>query len=381
MPVRPFTSDDAEALAALHRSVGWSARSAAGWRWLSQDPARQRLDAPLGWIAEDEQGKPLACLGNFIQTFRLGDQTLYAGTGHSIIVSPAGRGLAPSLIRTLMDQKGMFAFYTFNANPQAAVLYRRHRIRPWPEPTHALKLAWPLKHWPRVVSRMLRLADDRSPQMLGRVLDRVTEPLTPHPKAVRARDLPEGVAMLDAPWEMPAWDSYWRACVAEGRLLADRSPAILRHRLGNPDRVSPPVLLAAVEGEAIVGHAWAELAKPSVIDPPVLEIVDLMALEGTTGVIDRLMSALVAAARRLDAAKLRLHLVSPRLLDQLGPWADRARREGGWGHAHARFEPGAPDPDLWQPTPYDADYSFCLRPATDKRRAFSPLISAGRGFR
>jgi hypothetical protein len=214
---------------------------------------------------------------------------------------------------------------------------------------------------------MLRLADSKSPQMLGRVLDRVPEPLTPHPKAVRAQDLPGGVAMLEAPWEMPAWDVYWRACVAEGRLLADRSPGILRHRLGNPDRTSPPVLLAAVEGERIVGHAWAELAKPSVIDPPVLEIIDLMALEDAADAIDRLMSALVGAARRLDAAKLRLHLVSPRLLDQLGPWADRARREGGWGHAHARFEPDAPDPDLWQPTPFDGDYAFCLRPATGGR--------------
>jgi hypothetical protein len=127
------------------------------------------------------------------------------------------------------------------------------------------------------------------------------------------------------------------------------------------------VLLAAVEGETIVGHAWAELAKPSIIDPPVLEIVDLMALNGAPGTLDRLMTALMAAARRLDAAKLRLHLVSPRLLDQLGAWAVTARREGGWGHAHARFEPDAPDPDLWQPTPYDGDYSFCLRPATGGR--------------
>jgi hypothetical protein len=367
MPIRPFTPADTETLAALHRSVGWSARSEAGWHWLARDPGRLALDAPLGWIAENEQGEALACLGNFIQTFRHGDQTLHAGTGHSIIVSPAGRGLAPALIRTLMDQTGVFGFFTFNANPRAAVLYRRHRIRPWPVPTHAIKLAWPLKHWPRAVSRMLRLADGRSPQMLGRVLDRVPEPLTPRPKAVRAQDLPDDVALLAAPWEMPAWDAYWRACVAEGGLLADRSPALLRHRLGNPDRTSPPVLLAAMEGDAIVGHAWAELAKPSVIDPPVLEIVDLMALDGARGAIDRLMSALMAAARRLDAAKVRLHLVSPRLLDQLGPWADRARREGGWGHAHARFEPDAPDPDLWQPTPYDGDYSFCLRPATGRR--------------
>ncbi len=366
MLIRPFTPDDTEALAELHRSVGWSARSAAGWRWLAEDPGRHRQDAPLGWLAVDDHDRPLACLGNFIQTFRLGDQTLYAATGHSIIVSPAGRGLAPSLIRTLMGQAGVFAFYTFNANARAAPLYRRHRLKPWPVTTHTLKLSWPLKRWPRVVSRLLRMADDRAPRALAAVLDRIPEPLTPRPHPVRASDLSAGVSPLTAPWETPAYETYWQALVDEGRLVSDRSSAMLRHRLGDPDRVREPVLLAARDGDIIVGHAWAELAKPSVIDPPVLEIVDLMALNGAPGTLDRLMTALMVTARRLDAAKVRLHLVSPDMLDRLGTWADRARREGGWWHAHARFEPGAPDPDLWQPTPYDADYGFCLRPAAGR---------------
>jgi hypothetical protein len=363
MPVRPFTPDDSDALAYLHRSVGWPVRSVAGWRWLNEDPARRLRDAPLGWIALDDHGGPVACLGNFIQTFRLGDRTLYGGTGHSIIVSEAGRGMAPALIRTLMGQDDVFAFYTFNANARAAPLYRRHRLKPWPDETHALKLSWPLKRWPRAASRMLRLADDRAPRALGAVLDRIAEPLVPRPAALQDGDLPDGVSVLVTPWEMAVWETYWQALVDEGRLVADRSPAMMRHRLGDPDRVRAPVLLTVRDGEAIVGHVWAELAKPSVIDPPVLEIVDLVGLEQAPEAVPRLMTALMAVARRLDAAKVRLHLVSPHLLTQLGPWADRARREGGWGHAHARFERGAPDPDLWQPTPYDGDYAFCLRPA------------------
>ncbi|WP_226635198.1 GNAT family N-acetyltransferase [Brevundimonas poindexterae] len=362
MPIRAFTPDDAEALAALHRSVGWPERSAAGWRWLARDPARVRLDAPLGWLAEDEAGRPVACLGNFIQTFRHGERTLHAATGHSIIVSPEGRGMAPQLIRTLMGQTGMVGFYTFNANARAAPLYKRHRLVPWPATTHDLKLAWPLKRWPRAVSRLLRELDHRKPALLAEVLKRIPEPLTPRPRPVRQADMPDGVALMPA--DLPGnWDAYWQALVDEGGLVADRSAEVMHHRLGDPDRVRPPVLLAVREGGALVGHAWAELAKPSVIDPPVLEIVDLVALERAPEAIDRLMTGLMVAARRLDAAKLRLHLVSPRSRVRLGPWAERARREGGWGHAHARFEAGAPDPGLWQPTPYDGDYGFCLRPA------------------
>ena len=82
-----------------------------------------------------------------------------------------------------------------------------------------------------------------------------------------------------------------------------------------------------------------------------------------------LLEALKDSARRMGAAKLRIQMVSPRLLERLGDHVRRARREGGWGHCHARFAPGGPDPALWSPTPYDGDYAMCLRPVPVRAQA------------
>ena len=49
-----------------------------------------------------------------------------------------------------------------------------------------------------------------------------------------------------------------------------------------------------------------------------------------------------------------------------------ARREGGWGQCHVKFDPEAPGVETWTPTPFDGDYGICLRPvpiSMDPRRA------------
>ena len=77
---------------------------------------------------------------------------------------------------------------------------------------------------------------------------------------------------------------------------------------------------------------------------------------------ERLMNGLIAVARQMGTAKLRLQAISPRLRERLGDLAGSARREGGWGHCHAWFSPDGPGPALWSSTPYDGDYAICLRP-------------------
>jgi hypothetical protein len=106
----------------------------------------------------------------------------------------------------------------------------------------------------------------------------------------------------------------------------------------------------------------AMMAKANSIDPPVLEILDLMALRDEPRAIPALMQALLANARSLGAAKVRIQVVNETLLRQLGSLAASARREGGWGHCHVRFEPGIEGFETWAPTPFDGDYQVCLRP-------------------
>ncbi|WP_420479536.1 N-acetyltransferase [Brevundimonas sp. FT23028] len=359
MTLREITEADYPAIQALHRSVGWPERSQAGWRWLHANPARLDIGAPAGWVADGPDGQPAAHVGNLIQRFRLGDRRLHGATGFNIIVTPTVRGISRQMLQTFTRQPGVFARYTLNANSKSQPLYARHGMQAWPERTHALKLSWVVAPLPLAISRVWRrlyaLAPDRfdglGEQLMNDRLGREARP-----------DLPRDVHRLTDFGDVSPYAAFWAALVAEGRLLADRSPAVQRWRLQDPDLTQPPLILSVMRDGAMVAYAMAMMAKSNILEPPVLEILDLESLADHADAVPVLMTALTTAARAMGAAKLRLQAVTPRTLDRLGAFAGSARQEGGWGHCHVEFAPGSPDPALWSPTPYDGDYAVCLRP-------------------
>ena len=359
MALREIVETDYPAVQALHRSVGWPARSLAGWRWLHANPARLEIGAPAGWMIDGPDGQPAAHVGNLIQRFRLGEQRLHGATGFSIIVSRAARGGSRAMLKTFTRQPGVFARYTFNANTKSQPLYIRHGLQAWPEQTHALKLSWIIDPLPLVISRLWRrlydlvpnLIEGRGEQLMNDRLGRVARP-----------SLPPGVSLLTDFSEGSPYAAFWQSLVDEGRLLADRSPEVQRWRLQDPDLSQPPLILACERDGRIVAYAMAMMAKSNILEPPVLEIIDLEALRDHADAVPTLMTALKTAARAMGAAKLRLQTVAPQMLHRLGDFTRTARREGGWGHCHVQFAEDAPDPTLWSPTPYDGDYAICLRP-------------------
>lgn len=379
MTVRPLVIGDAPAVADLHAGVGWAARSAAGWRWAAANPALTQAGAPLGWVVADAEDRPAACLGNWLQRFRLGDRVLFGATGFNLIVPPDQRGRSRHLVRALLDQPDLFAAWTFNANPRSAPLYARHGMQAWPE-THSLKLSWTVDPLACLEGRAWRSAIRARPRLADGLGERLMNPRLGRTPDLR---LDGAVTRLADLGDRSAYAAFWQALVSQGRLVADRSPAMLRWRLDDPDLRRAPLILAFWRGSAITGTALATVAKGSIIDPPVIEVLDLIALDGEAEAVPALTRALIGNARRLGAAKVRLQMVSPRLLEQLGPLAARARREGGWGHCHVRFAPDAPDPDLWSPTPYDGDYAVCLRepPAAGARRRILGAASRPLGWR
>lgn len=359
MIIRPATEKDFPAIQALHRHVGWPERSAAGWRWLHGNPARQEIGAPAGWVIEGPDGVPAAFAGNLIQRFRWKGRTLYGASGHSIIVTSGVRGGSRAIIKAFLDQPDLFAAYTFNANPASQPLYGRQGLLPWPDQTHALKLSWAIDPFALALSRIFREAYRRVPDGMSGWTERL---MNDRLSATPDLDPPAGVTVLTDLRDRSRYGDFWAVLADEDRLLADRSPATLRWRLADPDQTTRPLILAFNRGPAITGYAMAVLAKANILDAPVLEILDLEALDGDDAAIPTLMTALRGAGRAMGAAKLRCQMVSPRLLRRLGEWSVRARREGGWGHCHVHFAVGAPNPDLWNPTPFDGDYGFCLRP-------------------
>ncbi|MEH6664871.1 MAG: N-acetyltransferase [Brevundimonas sp.] len=355
LTLRPFAAGDAPAVDALHRSVDWPVRSAAGWRWLADNPARP-TGSSIGWLAEDDQGRA-AFIGQFAQQFWVDGEPVLGVTGYSIIVPPELGGAATRLIRRVMGTRDAGMFYLLNANALSAPLYRRHGFSPWPESTHALKLAWMIDPITAGAAGIVRrLAPHRSGRpgrerfMNGRLRQ---EP---------DLHLPPNVARLTG--FGGDWDDFWTRLKGEGRVLADRSAASLRWRVTDPDQTLAPVLLVHRRDGAITGWLMAQMAKGSRWEPPVIDIIDLVALADEPDAITTLAGALIDNARALGAAKVRLQVVSPDMVAALGPLARRARREGGWGHAYARFAPerAARLRAGWSPVPFDGDYSFCLRP-------------------
>lgn len=372
--LRPLVERDYTAVQTLHRAVGWPARSLEGWRWLHANPARRETTAPAAWVLEGSDGSVQGHLGNLVQRFHCGEELLHGVTGFNIIVQPQARGNAYRLLEAFNQQDGMFAHWTFNANPLSAPLYARQGMLPWPPPTAGLKLSWPLRPFTLAVGRVLKAAHSRSAGWVGGLGERLLDGRDYSSERV---ELPRDVRWIssfsdDSPY---AW--FWQALKAESRMVSDRSPDIMRWRLRDPDLTMEPVTLGVYRGGGLVGFALALFSKGNAIEPVVLEIVDLEALDGHEKAIGALMSGLLAVARRKGAAKLRLSVVSPRNLVRLGRYARIARREGGWGHCHVRFAGEAPT--SWSPTPWDGDYGFCLRPvpALQRRRGLPAPAGAG----
>ena len=360
MTIRRFQPSDVPGVNRLHCNVWWPERSSAGWRWLDDNPARRAIDAPAGWVAEDADGGPAAFLGNFIQRFWRGERPLYGATGFSVIVPPEQKGRSRDLIGAFVAQPGCFARYTLNANARSSPLYQRFGMLAWPPRTHALKLSWIINPAACLYGRGLRrlvalepraarwLGEQLMPRRQGRPLD--------------TTGWPDGIAALDDLSDASPYARFWTALRDQGRLLADRSPAMLRWRLSDPDLTMRPLHLVRRQDGEITGHALALVGKGSSIEPPTLEIIDLEALDRDRAALAALVGALLRLAPTLGAAKVRLQVVTERALDDLGDLARRARREGGWGHCHVAFAPGVNEVGDWRPTPFDGDYSFCVRP-------------------
>lgn len=359
MLARAFQPSDRDAVNALHRSVWWPERSLDGWAWLDANPARVEIGAPSGFVVDDAQGRAGAFVGNFVQRFWHGDQRLHGATGFSTIVPPTVRGASRSLFRALLKQPDLFAVYTFNANALSAPLYGRHGLVPWPPRTHDLKLSWVIDPAACLHSRLLREVVKRAPHLTDPYRERFMN------RRLRNADitgLPAGVIPLTDLHDESRYGDFWDALRHEGRLLADRSPEMLRWRLADPDRTLAPIILAYEREGAITGYAMAVLAKNTPIEPAVLEIIDLIALQDEPHAIPALMQALMAEAEAHGAAKVRMQILDEEMLRRLGPYGAHARREGGWGHCHVAFAPDGPPPGAWAPTSFDGDYGICQRP-------------------
>ena len=105
--IREASFSDFEAVWALKKRWGLIPDSLENWKRLWQrNPALMVCAAPLpiGWVLEAER-KVVGYLGNIASTYRYGDKTLIAVTGHGLVVEPAHRSLSAALNGAFYRQK------------------------------------------------------------------------------------------------------------------------------------------------------------------------------------------------------------------------------------------------------------------------------------
>lgn len=362
--LRPFRLDDVPAVNALCDWAWWPQRSAAGWAWLSEGPpgAREPGDiGPAGWVCELD-GQVSAFLGNFVQRFHYGTRVLRGATGHTFLAHPRAKGAGRMVLRALAEQPSRFGVYLFNANALSAGLYRHYALDAWPAATHNVKYSW----WvdlPAVIGERLlwRYSNLRGFEGVRAQGERF---ITDRLRHGAVRKLHPDVRVMFEQEVDGRFDGLWARLQEDGRLLAARDSATLRWRLADPDLTRRPILLGYEHNGRLAGYLLAYFSKPTEIDQPCLDIVDLIApAEHEAKAIPALVRTLVDNARNLGVARVRLQTVSP-TLDRILADLPGAHRQVTHGHCHARFadDVGPAMAAAWAPTPYDGDYSFCLRP-------------------
>jgi len=358
MNLRPFVLDDVDGLNALRAEAAWAPLPLAHWQWHHENPAQE--DSIIGWVI-DNDGSLDGFMGNFIQNYYRGDTRYRAATCHEIIVSKRARGGAKVIMRAFLDQTGVFLGSTLNANTLSAPIHRKLGLTPLPNGTDALKLSWPVSRPTLAMAKALRLTSNRFPKIADRLGEYFTPERARHFKP-EAFNWPTNTALISDLGDTGDYARFWQALVEDGRLVADRSPSLMRWRTRDPNLYTPPLLLGWQDDKSICAYAMAQLSKMATIDAPVLEIIDLVALDRAPAqAVPELVDALLLAARAMGASKLRLHVLSETLKQQLGPKLDSARMEGGWGHGHAHFYEKAESFADWNLTPFDGCYSYNLR--------------------
>ncbi len=362
LTLRDVTPDDLDAVNALHDAMWFPARSRQGWNWLMTGNPDQGGLSP-GKIAEHPENGIVGFIGNHGVRFFGRDAEFSAATGYSMLAKPEFPGVGVRLLGSLLRQKTGFGLFTLNNNKLAEKVYPRFRGEPLFPQTASLQLQWVTNPLLYVAGGMRRRIHAMRGYATSRHHERFslsarapvdTPGATPH---VRQIDIDQLAAS--------GIDAFWTRLSGDGRIHANRNLASLTWRLSNPDQAHSPIVLGFDRGDGIEGLLIAMLTKESEIAPPALTIMDLTAIASSEAeALPALVRSALGIARARKLAKTVLPYLNPHALTALQDLAAPRFRQFGHVHAHVKFGQDAPRELLtahWAPTPWDGDFSFCVR--------------------
>ncbi|MDZ7813031.1 MAG: hypothetical protein U5L74_07895 [Ideonella sp.] len=251
--LRQATLDDHAAIQALFRQNTWPLRSLAAWDWaFEQNPSRQAIAAPLGWVLTkgDDIG---GFIGNLPQTYWFQGQRVMTATCTSYLVRPEWRARSVDLLRAFFVQPHVQCVFTTTANEHSAQLYKLFKAKPWTPQGTDQRLLWIASDNALVQHSLRRLHQHLLLGQAGTPLAWVLRPLrrwvgiatVPKARGFAGHALTitaDSAEQLDLRFER-----FWQGLKQRAGMQLDRSPEMLAWRLGDPDMRGHCALLSLLD--------------------------------------------------------------------------------------------------------------------------------------
>ncbi len=252
---------DFEAIAALKERWGLGTDSRENWKRLWQDnPALsgRNLNLPIGWVQEVE-GEIVGYLGNIPLLYQYGEQTLLATTTTSYSVDPAYRSRALGMVGSFFRQRGCDLYLNTTATQASGKIMQAFKADQLPQRDYEAVLFWVLDAQDVLHSLAQKLGvSDKlgaaaawlgSPALRGDIVLRKRRPTRTGTGRLSCREL-----CLDEIGD--DFQGLWLGKLHEKpRLLACRTPEILRWHFLIPNSGRVTQILACYEGSRLAGYA------------------------------------------------------------------------------------------------------------------------------
>jgi hypothetical protein len=294
---------DFNAILALRERWGLSKDSPENWRRLWRDNPALSLGAanfPIGWVQEANE-TIVGYLGSIPLLYQYGDQVVLAAATTSYAVDPAYRSRSLGMVGAFFRQPGCDLYLDTTATPAAGKIMQAFRAERLPQLDYGTVLFWVLDphDFLHSVTKKLQL----SPK-LGGILATLGSPALHGDIFIRKRRPASGPLRLSCR-ELRIeeigddFQSLWLRKVHERpRLMAWRTPEILRWHFLVPHSSGRPQVLACYNGKTLAGYAIVSTTTVRELGLQKSSVADLFAADDNPETISELLAVAYELAKK-----------------------------------------------------------------------------------
>lgn len=330
------------------------------WR---RNPALERAptDVPIGWVLEAE-GRVVGYLGNIPLLYQYGDRQLLAVTGHGMVVEPIYRTASLALMAPFFRQKFADLYLTTTAIAAVGKIMQIFKAERIPQANYETVLFWVLQPFP--FAQAIIDGMDLKPSLLpiARMVasaavgtDKTLRRRWPKQAAARFSITEIGVSEIGDDFQ-----SLWIAKLKEEpRVLADRSPAVLKWHFETPGEQGTTRVFCCRVAEELRGYMVVRNNSQTENGLRKSIVADALIKDDDPEVIQALFAAAYRHAK--DAGSHVLEVLGfPQSIRQVcAQWSPYQRRYPSCPFFFKAAEPvlhrELSNSALWYATPFDGD--------------------------